>query len=402
MKKILFIVMLCCTATQFVAAQKNQISYSNTNNTFQLQVNNGDENTSLTVKGDVTLGADDKSIEKISPNGSIEYHVKNQSLYVSTADGNTLTYTINGVKKINPDANDQALIEQCVKAMIDYGIDANNRVQRIFAKSGTTGVLNEVSRFKSDYVKEMYLAWLLKNEKVSKDEMVSLLNKTDQYLSSDYYKSELLNGVMTSFLSNDATSDAYLKTVANMKSDYYQYTTINNLLKSALNGKQFDGVLSIVDHMKSDYYQSEILKNLLNHNTISDEKFTRLMKVVKSMKSDYYKSVILSSLLDNKDIPNDRYSQTIAAMQGMKSDYYQSEILKKLIDPNIKDESEWSKLIQYAGNIHSDYYQSEVLMKIAGEMPDSPSLKKQLNEAAKKIKSDYYYGRLIRAVDKQG
>ena len=317
MKKVLFFVMLCFTA-QFVAAQKNQISYSKNNNTSQLQVNNSNDNTSLTVKGDVTLGADDKSIEKMSPDGSIDYHAKNQSLYVSTTDGNTLTYAINGIKKMNPDANDKALIEQCVKAMIDYGVDANNRVQRIFAKNGTTGVLNEVSRFKSDYVKEMYLAWLLKNEKVSKDEMVSLLTKTDQYLSSDYYKSELLNGVMTSFLGNDATSEAYLKTVANMKSDYYQYTTINNLLKSALNGKQFDGVLSIVDHMKSDYYQSEILKNLLNHNTIPDEKFARLMKVVTSMKSDYYKSVILSSLLDNKNIPNDRYSQTIAAMQGME------------------------------------------------------------------------------------
>ncbi|MGN6194818.1 MAG: hypothetical protein ACTHOB_07760 [Ginsengibacter sp.] len=400
MKKLFLFVMLCYTATQFASAQKNETSYSTRNNSFQLQVNNSDENTSLTVKGNVTLGADDKSIEKMSPNSSVEYHVKNQSLDIRTDDGNTLTYTINGVKKVNPDANDKALIEQCVKAMIDYGIDANNRVQRIFEKSGTAGVLNEVSRFKSDYVKEIYLSWLLKNQKLSKDEMVALLNKTDQYLHSDYYKSQLLNGVMASFLSNDATSDAYLKTVANMKSDYYQYTTINNLLKSALNGKQFDGVLSIVDHMKSDYYQSEILKSLLNHNTISDEKFSRLMKVLASMKSDYYKSVILSSLLDNKDLPKDRYSLTIAAMQGMKSDYYQSEILKKLIDPNVKDESEWSKLIQYAGNIHSDYYQSEVLMKIADEMPDSPSLKKQLSEAAKKIKSDYYYGKLARAVEK--
>jgi hypothetical protein len=400
MKKLFLFVLLCHTAIQFASAQKNETSYSTHNNTFQLQVNNSDENTSLTVKGDVTLGADDKSIEKMSPNSSVEYHVKNQSLDIRTDDGNTLTYTINGVKKVNPDANDKALIEQCVKAMIDYGIDATNRVQRIFEKSGTAGVLNEVSRFKSDYVKEIYLSWLLKNQKLSKDEMVALLNKTDQYLNSDYYKSQLLNGVMASFLSNDATSDAYLKTVANMKSDYYQYTTINNLLKSALNGKQFDGVLSIVDHMKSDYYQSEILKSLLNHNTISDEKFSRLMKVLASMKSDYYKSVILSSLLDNKDLPKDRYSLTIAAMQGMKSDYYQSEILKKLIDPNVKDESEWSKLIQYAGNIHSDYYQSEVLMKIADEMPDSPSLKKELSEAAKKIKSDYYYGKLARAVEK--
>lgn len=400
MKKIFLFVMLCCTAAQFVAAQKNEISYSKTDNNFPVEVNNSAEKTSLRVKGDVTLGDDDKSIEKMSPNSFVEYRIKGQSLDISTADGNALTYTINGVKKINPDAQDKVLIEQCVKAMIGYGIDADNRVKRIFDKSGTAGVLNEVGRFKSDYVKEIYLAWLLKNQKLSKDEMIALLNKTGQYLSSDYYKSELLNTVMASFLRNEATSDAYLKTVAGMKSDYYQYTTVSNLLKTSLDQNQFDEVLSIVDNMKSGYYQLEVLKSILNNGTISEDKFSRVMKIAANMKNDYYKSEIISLLLKNKNISNNRYSQTIAAMQGMKSDYYQSEILKKLIDPNVKDESEWSKLIDYAGNIHSDYYQSEVLIKIADEMPDSQSLKKLLNEAAKKIKSDYYYGEVVRETGK--
>jgi hypothetical protein len=397
MKKIFLFVLVFCTSVAFVSAQKNEVSYSKTDNTFKLKVNNASEKLHLIVKGDVTLGDDDKSIQKISPDGSVEYRNGNQSLDISAAPDGTLSYTINGTKKTNLDNEDKALIGQCVKTMIDYGIDAKNRVKRIFAKSGSGGVLNEVSRFKSDYVKEIYLSWLLKNQKLSKAELIALLNKTDQYLKSDYYKSELLNGVMASFLSDAATSDAYLKTVANMKSDYYQYTTINKLLKSSLNEKQFNGILSIVDNMKSDYYQSEILKRILNDNTVSDNKFSTVMNIAANMKSDYYKSEIISALLKNKNISSNRYSQTIAAMQGMKSDYYQSEILKKLVDQNVKDESEWSKLIQYAGNIQSDYYQSEVLIKIAGKMPDSELLKKQLNEAAKKIKSDYYYGKLVRA-----
>lgn len=398
MKKILLFVILLCASATFVCAQKNQISYSNTNNTFQVNVNNSTEKMNLTVKGNVTLGEDDKSIQNMSPDSYIEYRIKNQSLDINSASG-TPTYTINGVKKINLSTEDKALIEQCVKTMINYGVDADNRVKRIFAKSGTAAVLNEVSGFKSDYVKEIYMSWLLKNQKLSKDEMIALLNKTDQYLSSDYYKSELLNSVMASFLGDAATSDAYLKTVAGMKSDYYQYTTINNLLKTSLNEKQFDNLLSIVDEMKSDYYQSEVLKKLLNSNTISDNKFSRVMKIAASMKSDYYKSVIISALLNNKDISGSRYSEVIAAMQGIKSDYYQSEVLKKLVDQNIKGEAEWSKLIQYAENIRSDYYQSEVLIKIADKMPNSESLKKQWSEAAKKIKSDYYYGKLARAVD---
>ncbi len=203
------------------------------------------------------LGDDDKSIVEISPDGHVEFHSKKQSLKVSPAANGNLNYTINGVKKNTPGTEDKVLIEECVKTMIEYGVDATNRVKRIFAKGGTSAVLNEVSRFKSDYVKEIYLSWILKNQQLSKSEWIALLNKTDQYLGSDYYKSELLNGVMPSFLNDEATSNAYLNAVANIKSDYYQYTSIQNLLKSSLNEKQYDGVLLIVGGMKSDYYQAK-------------------------------------------------------------------------------------------------------------------------------------------------
>lgn len=400
MKKILFITVLCFASFTFICAQRNEVSYSKLNNVFQLNVKNAPGKMSLKVNGDVLLGDDDKSIREISRNGFIDYRIKNQTLNIKSDDKGSITYTVNGVKKTDLNTEDKALLEQCVETLIDYGIDAADRVRRTFAKNGSAGVLNEVNRFKSDFVKEMYLSWLLKNQNLSKDEMITLLNKADQYLGSDYYKSELLNGVMTSFLSDEATSEAYLRTVTNIKSDYYQYTTINNLLKTSLNEKQFDEVLAIVDQMKSDYYQSEVLKNLLNNAAISNNNFPKVMNMAANMKSDYYKSEIISALLQNKDIGNDRYSQTIAAMQSIKSDYYQSEILKKLIDENIKDESEWSKLIAYAGNIKSDSYQSEVLIRIADKMPDSESLKNELTNAAKKIRSDYYYGRVKRVLDK--
>lgn len=391
--------MLTCAGTTLLHAQEDELSYSRQNNTFNLKINNKDGNMSLTVKGDVRLTHDDKGVQQISPQGYIEYCDKNKSLNISADRNGTLTYIVNGIKKTNPATEDQSLIEECVKIMIANGVDADNRVKRIFAKSGSVGVLNETARFKSDYVKEIYLSYLLKNEKLSKDELITLLNKTDQYLTSDYYKAELLDGVMTSYLNNEATANAYIKTVSNLMSDYYQYTTIKKLLNALPDEKQFDQVLAIVANMKSDYYQSEVLKNLLNDHTISDTKFSNVMKIAANMKSDYYKSEIISSLLTNKTISKNRYSQTIAAMQDMKSNYYQSVILTQLINQNVKNESEWSKLIEYAGGINSDSYHSEVLMKIARTMPESESLKKELANAAKKIHSDYYYRKVKRMLD---
>ncbi|MGN6212809.1 hypothetical protein [Parafilimonas sp.] len=401
MKKIILSLLLCCASLVFIQAQNNEISYSKLNNVFNLKVKNSAEKLTLTIKGDVRLGDDDKSITAISDEGSIYYRKKDQSLEVEDDGKGNLLYTINGNKKSNLSAEDKALVEDCVQLLIDYGVDADNRVQRIVAQKGIPGVLNEVERFKSDYVKEMYLSYLLKNTKLSKDEMVTLLNKANQYLSSDYYKAELLNGVMGSFLADEATSNAYLQTVNSISSDYYQSETVKKLLNTSLNEKQYEQVMIIVSNMKSDYYQAEVVKKLLSNNDISDTRFAELMKIAGGMKSDYYKAEIISALLKNKLLNKDRYAQTIAAAQNIKSDYYQYNILSGLIDENITDEAAWSTLIQYAGKIGSDYYQAQMLMKIADKMPDSETLRKELGDAAKNIKSDYYYGQVMRSLGRK-
>ena len=401
MKKVLLSLVLCCASAALIYAQQNEVSYSKENNTLNLKITNSSEKLSIAIKGDVRLGDDDKSIAGLSRGGSLYYRKKDQSLEVKNDDKGNLAYTINGKQKTTLTEEDKAIIEDCVQFLIENGIDAENRVQRIYAQKGTTGVLNEVSRFKSDYVKEMYLSFLLKGQKLSKDEMIALLKKTDEYLSSDYYKAELLDGVMVSFLSDEATSDAYLKAVSNISSDYYQSTTIKKVLNTSLNEKQFNQVLAVVNDMNSDYYQAEVLKMVLNNNDISDARFSAVMKTAGGMKSDYYKAEIISALLKNKSLDEDRYAQTIAAMQNMKSSYYQYNILTNLVDENIKDEAAWSELIRYTGKLDSDYYQAEMLMKIAGKMPASESLRKELTNAAKNIKSDYYYGMVMRSLDKR-
>lgn len=401
MKKIFLGLLFFCASAAFIYGQHEEVSYSNENNSFNLKVTNSSEKLKLTIKGDIKLGDDDKTIAGISQGGFLLYKKKDQSVEVENGSGADLEYTINGNKKTVLTEADKAVVANCVQLLISYGIDADNRVKRIFAQKGVNGVLDEVSHFKSDYVKEIYLSYLLKNKKLTKDEMIALLTKTDQYLNSDYYKAELLDGVMASFLADPATSDAYLKAVSNIKSDYYQSTTVKKILNTSLSEKQFGQVLMVVDNMNADYYQAEVLKMLLKNNDIPDARFSNIMKTAGSIKSDYYKAEIISALLKDRSLNKDRYAQTIAAMQNMKSSYYQYTILTKLVDEQIKEETAWSQLIQYATKLDSEYYQAEMLMKIAGKMPYSETLRKELGDAAKNIKSDHYYGMVMRSLDKR-
>jgi len=401
MKTILLSLLLCCTCVTTMYAQHDEVSYSKNDNEFTLKIKNSSEQVSLTIKGDVKLADDDNSIAELSRDGSIFYRKKNETIEVENDAQGNLVYTINDNRKTNLSEGDKVLIKDFVRLLINYGVDADNRVRRIYAQKGTSGVLDEVEHFESDYVREIYLSYLLKEQKLSKNEMVALLDKIDQYLTSDYYKAELLDGVMSSFLSEESASDAYLKVVSNMTSDYYQTNTVNKILNTKLTEKQFSQVLAIVKNMKSDYYQAEVLTKLSNNNDISNDRFANVMKIAGSMSSDYYKAEIITTALKNKSLNSDRYSQTIEAMENMTSDYYKYSILTSLVDEDIKDESAWSTLIEYAGKMHSDYYEAELLMMIADKMPASETLKKKVTEAAKNISSDDYYGKVIRAVEKR-
>lgn len=134
MRTILLSLLLCCASITLTHAQDDEVSYSKENNTFNLKVNNSSEKLNLTLKGDVSLGDDDKSISELSQNGSIFYRKKNQSLEVENDAKGNLLYTINGNKKTNLSEEDKAVIANCVKLLIDYGVDADNRVKRIFAQ----------------------------------------------------------------------------------------------------------------------------------------------------------------------------------------------------------------------------------------------------------------------------
>ena len=401
MKKIIITSLLIAFTFSISIAQKKSISVSHNNNEYVLNINDGIQNVKLKVKGEFSFTTDEKAIEKLSPGGKISYKKNNTKLEVTPGVDGSPVYNINGNRKTTLDATDKRLIAQCVQIMIDYGVNAKERVAKLYRHGGFPMVLKEVDRLKTDYVRSIYLNYLGVNDSLTDEEMLSFLNKIHTYLTSDYYQSKLLNGIQENYLRKEVTANEYLGIVKNIKSDYYQSLTLKKLLNSSLTEKQFDQVLSIVGSMKSDYYEAEVLKMLLKRNAITDQRFSQLMNAAANIKSDYYKSEIISSLLfSNKSLNKDRYSQTIDAMQNMKSNYYKASILKKLINADIKDEKEWSKLIGYTSKINSDYEKSEVLMEIASKIPQDEALKSQFLSVAKSLDSDYYYSKVARAIDK--
>lgn len=365
MKNILAIIVLTVFVFATSFAQKNNVSISENNGKTSISIKDSKQKLDLQVKGDITFTDDDRGIKSLSPDGSISYKKGRNKLKISSEQKGSFVYVINGVKKAVPNAKDESLIAEAVQTMINIGVNGKERAQRIYKEAGFDGVLKEVDRFDSDYVKSIYLSTLGTQHSLSDKERITFLNKAETRLSSDYYKAELLIKMQRDYLKNEAVSSAYL---------------------------------NAVKEIKSDYYKTEVIKKSLSRSSISDVQYEQFMDVVSQMESDYYQSEILLSLLKNTSLTETRYSQTISAIQNMKSSYYQATVLQSLINKNVKGEKEWRQLITYTKKIDSDYYKSEVLKKIAATMPDSETLKKEFIEVAETISSDYYYRTVVRAM----
>lgn len=336
MKNIILSLLLIAFATTISLGQKNNISISNNNGKTSISIQDSKQKLDIKVKGDVTFTENEKGIKSLSPDGNISYKKAGNQLKITREPDGSLLYVINGSKKSVPDENDEKIIAECVQIMIDAGINGKERVQKIYNQSGFTGVLNELNRFESDYVKYTYLNALSSKGLLNNDDVISLLSQIDLYIESDYYKAELLMKMEKDYLKNEAAETAYLNAVKGMQ---------------------------------SDYYKTEVIKKFLNGNPVSDVPFEKFMYVVSQMESDYYQAEIILAVLKKAASNEKRYSQTLAAIQNMKSSYYQAEVLGKLIDKGVEDEAEWNQLIEYANKIESSYYRAEILSKIISARP---------------------------------
>ena len=358
MKKIALIMLLSAGIIGQAAAQKIIVN----NNGTKWTITNDKDGSKIDIKGDVRLAADDRRIADISDNGSIKYSKNGDKLAIHQDKKGNLVYEFNGRVKEEFSAEEEDLLQGLIQNMIRNGIDAKGRTERIFAKSGTTGVLQEVDRLTGDYPRSVYLKNLLSLTNNPQD-VEKIVNNLNQRINSDYYRTEVLTSAIKKASPNANLYKAYLEVVGSMESDYYKVEATKQLLNQDLMENQIASIIEMAKQMKSDYYQSELFKKLTDKHNIGESGFKNTLQLIASMNSDYYKAEVIKNLIKNNP---------------------------KTID--------WKALIGNTNQIESAYYQTEVLKQIIAKAPQAASLKEQLYESAKSIKSNHYQGEVLRAI----
>lgn len=327
----------------------------------------------LKIKGKVTFNEDYSDIKSLSPNGYLTIKDERTSLarkleIESDASGNLKrTYYVEGRAQNFDAAAERWLSELLLEAVRQAGFDAPARVERLFNQGGANGVLEEISKIRSDYVKKLYFSELLGKHRLDSASVQQAVRQVAHEMSSDYEKSQVLSEVAKTYLDDKAVLSAFVDATTTISSDYERARSLSTLLKRGdLNDTQLRTVFKSITGISSDY-----------------EKAGLLIKLIEAYKQDY------------ADLPT-----LFEAASGINSDYERSRVLLTLLNKeNISKES-LKLAIKSAATISSDYEKARVLMRVANLNKGDEEIRKAISEAAKTISSEYERGRVLSATFK--
>jgi len=333
----------------------------------RIVVNNGKDKLEISYYGEIKFTDDETAIQSISKNGYLDYKKNDAGLRMTHNEkGEIKCVMFMDGHKVNPASPEgKKLIAAAIKDMISVGFDAQGRIDRLVKKGGLRAVLNEVDRIEGDFVKSIYLKYLISSDSIHLNEVFEITKKITAQLGSDFEKAKLLQKFSATQMKDSMISEAYFEAVRSIGSDFEKTNTLKNRIRQPLNNEQFDAALNVSNTIGSDFEKANLLKELIAQGIYEGESFRNLLSAVDHIGSDFEKA----------------------------------NVLKQLIGKDIKTEEQWIGLINGTAQVSSDFERGNVLLQIADKMPKSEELKTYYLNVAKTIHSEFDQERVAKAVN---
>jgi hypothetical protein len=424
-----------------VNSQQSRNSISQRDSVWTWNRSENGDSLEMKVRGEVEFNDDYTEVKRVSDGGSIEIREtrggfrRRLEIEAGPGGGLSVSYSVNGQSRAY-DADAKAwFVMVLYKAVTESGLNAGPRAQKILKDRGTSGLLDEISRLKSDHVKQLYFQELFRNVTPDAREATRIAGMVAREMSSDHYKAQVLGGLPEQVMRDEAARVAFLETAGTIRSDHYRAQTLLAGLKSDKPSKEalllaLKGVGGMSsDHYKtlvllkaaerdfedvalrsayveaaatvgSDHYRAQAISSVLKRGDISKETLRPLLKAASGISSDHYKAQVLLDVAEsslNDDAARSAFAETAATIG---SDHYRAQALSALLSKGDNSKEALLVALKAATGMSSDHYKAQTLLKLAGERPGDETVRAALIEAARSIKSDYERGRVLSAIIK--
>jgi hypothetical protein len=427
--------------TADVAVQQNRNWTSQRGGVWVWNRDENGDSLEMTVRGEVEFNDDYTEIKRIADGGSLEIREargglrRRLEIEAGPGGGLSVSYFINGQNRPY-DADAKAWFARVLdEAGTESGLNAGPRAQKILKERGADGLLDEISRLKSDHVKHLYFQELFKSGRLDARAATHAIGIAARHMSSDHYKAQVLAGLPEQVMRDETMRAAFLEAAGTIRSDHYRAQTLLAGLKSdKLSKEALLLALKGVGGISSDHYKTQVLLKLAEKDFEDGAIRSAYVDAAATIDSDHYRAQALSAVLKRGDISKEALRSVLKAASGISSDHYKAQVLLDVAGNSINDDAARSAFVETAATIgsdhyraqalsallskgdnskeallvalkaatgmSSDYYKAQTLLKLAGERPGDETVRAALIEAARSIKSDYERGRVLSAIFK--
>jgi hypothetical protein len=399
MKAEYFVVVFCLLfAGAYFTYAKRTGGWGNNDSSIVISSDNFYEE--IKYAGKINFTDDETSFKSISPGGYINFRKNEERVIAKSNKQGVISYELSeGDNKLKLDSNGRKLITEAVKEMIALGIDADERMERIYNKGGNRALMNELANLKNDNVKRMYFEHILKSDSLSAADLTEMAKKIATSFGSDQDKEEVLKRFTVEHLKDSLTADAYMKTVESFNDDYAKSNALKNIMALPVTKQLFPQIMHAINGLHDENEKGSLLRDMIDKAQCDEEQTDQIIEATGRFNDEMQKENLLMQLIGKKDLPEKHFGKLLEMISHFNDDNQKENLYRKLMGENNLSEEQWISLINQAANVSGDFEKSNFLIQLSLKMPKGDNIRNAYLKIAKTITDDGQYGRALRAVE---
>jgi hypothetical protein len=401
MKAEYFVVAFCFLLTGVFFTYAKRTGWGN-HNESSIIISNDNFREEIKYSGKIRFSDDETAIQQITPGGFLDFTRNDEQLVVKCDKQGRMSYqlTENGDTKSATDSSGKQFIADAVKELIGLGIDADERMERIYLHGGNRALMDAFPKLKNDNVKRMYLDKILKSDSLSTGELVQLSEAVAKFMGSDEDKQLVLKAFKAEMLSDSTVAKAYLHAVESLGDDYSKAATLTTMGKANLPVGLFAQILDVTNSIRDENERARILQEIIRKDQLDDRQAALLLEAINRLNDENQKKNLLMELISIKGFAEANWDMLLQSVGQLRDDTQRDMLFVRMMGENDLSEGQWVAFIGQINTIGSnDFEKSNLLIQMVGKMPKNDQVKSAFVKAAKTIRDDSEFGKVMRVLE---